>query len=113
MLGKVSSLARALGIILAVVAGFVAIPGLDVSLVLVLLGLLAGLLYNDDNRVALMVTAIALPLAAAALAAIPMIGAQLSAVASGVALSAAAGVASSVAVRLFGLVKGDLLGITK
>lgn len=113
MLGKVASLARALGVILAVVAGFVTIPGLDVSLALVLLGLVSGLLYNDDNRMILMVTALALPLAAAALALIPMVGEQLGTVAIGIALSAAAAVATSVAIRLFGLIKSDLLGMTK
>ena len=112
MIGKITGLARALAILLAVIAGFVAIPGLNVPLVLVVLGLVAGISYCDDSRVGLMVTALALPVAATALAVLPVLGAQLSAVAGNVGLSVAAGVASSVAMRLFALVKGDVVGLS-
>ena len=43
MLTKISGLARALYIILAIVAGFVALGMMNVPLVLVVLGLVAGL----------------------------------------------------------------------
>ena len=112
MIGKITGLARALAILLAVIAGFVAIPGLNVALILVILGLIAGISYGDDSRVGLMVTAIALPLAAVALGNLPVLGAQLSAALGNVGLTAAAAVASSVAIRLFNLVKGDLMGLT-
>jgi hypothetical protein len=42
-LGKIAGLARALSILLSVVYAFVAIPGVDNGLVLVVLGLIAGL----------------------------------------------------------------------
>ena len=43
MLMKIGGLARALAIILAIVAGFVALNMMNVPLVLVVLGLIAGL----------------------------------------------------------------------
>ena len=43
MLNKVSGLARSLAILLAIIAGFVALGAMDVALVLVVLGLIAGI----------------------------------------------------------------------
>jgi hypothetical protein len=48
MLNKVTGLARALAILLAVVAGFVAVPT-NVALVLVILGVIAGIGYGAED----------------------------------------------------------------
>ncbi len=113
MLGKICGLARALAIILAVVAGFVAIPGLDVTLTIVVLGLVAGICYTEDSLRGLILLALVLPLSGVALAHLPMVGAQLSAVAGYMALGAASAVASCVALLTFNTLKGDLTGLTK
>ena len=113
MLGKVAGLARALAIILAVVAGFVAIPHLDVGLILVILGLIAGLGYCEDTITRLVLTVLVLPAVSVALGTIPAIGAQLGAAATNVALAAASAAATAIAIRLFNLAKGDLLGLGK
>ncbi|MEY2942755.1 MAG: hypothetical protein RLY97_769 [Pseudomonadota bacterium] len=113
MLGKIAGLARALAILLSVVYAFVAIPGVDAGLVLVVLGLIAGVLYGDDTRGGLILTVLVLPAAAVALGHIPAIGTQLGAIASNLGLSAAGAVATSLACRLFGVVKGDLTGLGK
>lgn len=110
MLNKVAGLARAVGLILAVVAAFVAIPA-QVPLILVVLGLIAGLNYGTDDITRLAVTAIALPLVGAALGTIPQIGAQLTAVAANAALAVAGALATRVAVRLYELVVGDVKGL--
>lgn len=112
MLGKVGGLARALAIILAVIAGIVTIPNLDTALVLVILGLIAGLAYGDDTVTRLVLTVLVLPAVAAALSLIPVIGPQLGAIAANVAIAAAGAAATAIAIRLFNLVKGDLLGLT-
>lgn len=113
MVGKIAGLARALAILLAVVAGVVTIPGVDVRIVLVILGLIAGIGYGDDTRSRIILTALVLPLVSAALALLPVVGAYLGAIAANVGLAAAGAVATSVAIRLFNLVKGDLTGLTK
>lgn len=113
MLGKVARLARALAIVLAVVAGFVAIPNLNVAMVLVVLGLVAGLAYDDDSATRLVLTVLVLSLVGSALSTIPGIGSQLGAIAANVALVGAGAVATVLAVRLFGLVKNDLAGLAK
>jgi hypothetical protein len=110
MLNKVAGLARAVGLILAVVAAFVAIPA-QVPLILVVLGIVAGLAYSSEDIVRLAITAVALPLVGAALAVIPQIGTQLTAVAGNAALAVAGALATRVAVRLYELVVGDLKGL--
>ena len=49
MLTKIGGLARALAILLAIVAGFMALNMMDVPLVLVVLGLVAGLAMAEDR----------------------------------------------------------------
>src|SRR3954469_14332602 len=80
MLNKIGGLARALYILLAVVAGFVAIGAMDVALVLVVLGLIAGISMPKERMVLAGVAVIALPLVGAALGHIPQVGTQLTAV---------------------------------
>jgi hypothetical protein len=111
MISKVAGLARALAIILAVVAAFITIPNLNVALVLVILGLIAGLAYSEDNVTRLILTVLVLPAVAVALATIPAIGSYLGAVATNVALAATGASATLIAIRLFNLVKGDLTGL--
>lgn len=111
MLGKVAGLARALGIILALVAAFVSIPNLNVALVLVVLGLIAGLTYTDEGATRLFLTVLVLPAVGLALNAIPQIGAQLGAVATNVAILAASAAATYIAIRLFNIAKDDLMGL--
>ena len=111
MIGKVAGLARALAILLALVAAFVAIPGLNLALVLVVLGLIAGLAYGADDSIRLALSVLVLPAVGAALGYIPAIGVQLGTLATNLALAAAGALATLLAIRLFNLVKGDLMGL--
>ncbi len=113
MLAKAGGLARALAIILSVVAAFVAIPNLDVALVLVILGLISGVIYADEMLSVLLLSILALPLVGSALGNVPAIGEQLGALANNVALSAAGAAATAIAIRLFNVVKGDVGGLGK
>ena len=112
MLNKVSSLARALAIILAVVAGFVALGGMNTALLLVVLGLISGISLPREEVMRVGVTVLVLPAVAAALGNIPAIGEQLGAVAGNVGLAAAGAVAAGIAMTLFNVVKTDLMGLT-
>ena len=60
MLNKISGLARTLYIVLAIVAGFVALGTMNVPLVLVVLGLIAGIALPMERMVLAAVTIIAL-----------------------------------------------------
>ena len=62
MLTKIGGLARAIAIILAIVAGFVALTMMNVPLVLVVLGLIAGLAMPDERMVLTAAIVIALPI---------------------------------------------------
>src|SRR5437868_4812386 len=61
MLMKIGGLARAIAIVLAIVAGFVALNMMNVPLVLVVLGLVAGLAMTEDRVIMTAVTLIAPP----------------------------------------------------
>jgi hypothetical protein len=103
MLNMVSGLARTLYILLAIVAGFVAIGTMNVALVLVVLGLIAGITLPRDRYVIAAATVIALPILGAALANIPMIGVQLGAVCGNLQVAMAGAVAMAMVLRLYEL----------
>ena len=112
MLMKIGGLAHAIAIILAIVAGFVALNMMNVPLVLVVLGLIAGLAMPEDRLVLTTVTLIALPIVGAALGNIPTIGAQLSTVCGNLQLAMAGAIATSIAMRLYHLTMDGVTGMT-
>ena len=103
MVNMISGLARTLYIVLAIVAGFVALGTMDVALVLVVLGLIAGITLPVERYVTAAVTVIALPFLGAALGHIPTIGAQLGAVCGYLQLGMAGSVATAMVLRLYQL----------
>lgn len=111
MLTKIGGLARALAILLAIVAGFVAIGAMDVALVLVVLGIIAGLALTDDRILMNAALVIALPIIGAALTHIPTIGAQLNAVALNLQIAIAGGLATAIAIRMYHLVMNGIMGM--
>src|SRR5919112_827087 len=108
---KIGGLARALYILLAIIAGFVALKMMDVTLVLVVLGLVAGLAVPRERMVLLAALVIALPIVGTALAHIPSIGAQLTAVAGNLQMAAAASLATALAIFLYEMVMEGVMGI--
>ena len=112
MMNKISGLARALYIILAIVAGFVALGGLDVALVLLVLGLIAGITMPRERLLLAFAAVIALPMVGAALTRIPEIGAQLNAVMTNLQLGIAGAATSALTILLYGLVMEGVTGLT-
>lgn len=111
MLKKIGGLARALYILLAIVAGFIAISMMDVTLVLVVLGLIAGLAVPRDRMILLAALVIALPTIGVALGHIPAIGAQLTAIAGNLQMGAAGSLATALAIMLYELVMEGVTGL--
>jgi hypothetical protein len=112
MLKKIGGLARALAIVLAIVGGFVALTMMNLPLILVVLGLIAGLAMPEDRLVLTTVTLIALPMIGAALTAIPAVGAQLAAVCGNLQLAIAGGLATTIAIRLYNMTMDGVMGLT-
>ena len=110
MLNKISGLARTLYIVLAIVAGFVALGKMDVALVLVVLGLIAGISLPMERMVLAAATIIALPIVGGALAHIPTIGAQLNAVTANLQLAMAASFATALVMALYALAMDGVTG---
>jgi hypothetical protein len=111
MLMKIGGLARALYVILAIVAGFVALNMMNVPLVLVVLGLIAGLAMTKENMALAAITVVALPMVGAALGNIPAIGAQLTAVCGNLQLGVAGAFATALAIFLYHMIMGSLMGL--
>jgi hypothetical protein len=112
MLMKIGGLARALAILLAIVAGFMALNMMNVPLTLVVLGLIAGLAMTEDRLVLSTVTLVALPIIGTALAQIPTVGAQLNAVALNLQMAIAGALATTIAIRLYHMTMDGVMGLT-
>jgi hypothetical protein len=108
---KIGGLARALAILLAIVAGFMALNMMNVPLTLLVLGLIGGLATAQDRLLMTTVTLIALPIIGAALTHIPAIGAQLNAVALNLQMAMAGALATSIAMRLYHLTMDGVMGV--
>jgi len=111
MLMKIGGLARALAIILAIVAAFVALNMMNVPLVLVVLGLIAGVALSDERMVVNVALVIALPIIGTALTHIPTVGAQLNAIALNLQMAMAGAVATAMAIRMYHLVMEGVMGL--
>jgi hypothetical protein len=111
MLMKIGGLARAIAIILAIVAGFVALTIMNVPLVLVVLGLVAGLALPEERQVAAMLVVVVLPIVGTVLTQIPTIGAQLNAVALNLQIATAGAVATAIAIRFYHLAMDGVTGL--
>lgn len=89
MLNKVTGLAGALAVLLAIVVAFVPMAGFNAALAILFLGMVRGIDVPDDGMPRMGLAALALPVAAAAMTSIPALGTQLSAMLGGLALAAA------------------------
>ena len=112
MLKKISGLARTLYIVLAIVAGFIALGTMNVALVLLGLGLVAGITMPRERMLLTAATVIALPTIGAALGRVPAIGTQLTAVAGNLQIAIAGAFASAIAILLYELAMEGVTGVT-
>ena len=106
MLNKVSGLCRALYIVLAIVAAFIPMGGMDVARADLVSE--AGALVDELAAA----TVIALPIIGTALGHIPQVGTQLTAVAGNLQVAIAGGVATAIAMRLYRLALDGVTGLT-
>ena len=113
MLNKVSAVARIVGLLLAIVAGFMPGLGFDIALVLVVLGLVAGISMPAENIIRVGVFVLVASSIGAALAHLPAIGTQLGGVFGALGLFAAASLATAIALMLFHRTKEDAMGLGK
>jgi hypothetical protein len=111
MLTKIGGLARALYILLAIIAGFVALGTMNTALVLVVLGLIAGISMPRERMVLAGIVIVALPIVGAALGSIPSIGAQLIAICANLQMGVAGAFATAMAIMLYELVMEGVTGM--
>jgi hypothetical protein len=111
MLVKIGGVARALAILLAIVAAFIALGALNIPLVLLILGLVAGLAMPEERMLTALAAIIALPIIGTALSQIPTIGAQLNAVALNLQMAMAGAAATAMAIKLYHLTMEGVTGM--
>ena len=111
MLMKISGLARALYILLAIIAGFVVLGTVNVALVLLVLGLIAGISMPRERMVLAGVLLVALPIMGTALGQIPSIGAQLGAITGHLQMALAGALATAVAILMYEFVMEGVMGM--
>lgn len=112
MLTKISGLARTLYILLAIIAAFVSLGTLNVTLVLFVLGLVAGLpLVAKEDLIWRAVSVLVLPIIATVLATIQAVGEQLSALAGNLQIGLAGAVATAIARQLYMLAVDGVTGL--
>ena len=112
MINKIGGLARVLYILLAIVAGFVALGNLNVAMILLVLGLIAGMSMPRDRMVLAGVILIALPIVGTALGTLPAIGAQLAAIMVNLQMALAGAMATAIAMLCYDLVMEGITGLT-
>ena len=112
MLKKIGGLARAIYIVIAIVAGFIAMGTLNIGMVLLVLGLLAGLALPRERMVLTGIAVLTLPIIGAALGQLPAIGAQLTAVAGNLQIGATGALATATAILLYELFMDGVMGMT-
>lgn len=109
---KIGGLATALAVVLAVVTGFVAIPGFDAALIILVLGIVGGIAADQDGAVRMYLAVLVLPAVGAALMAIPAVGEYLNAIFNNLGV-AAAGVSATLVVRkVIEVVMGTVSGLS-
>lgn len=111
MLSKISGLARIIAVLLAIVAGIVTLPGLDVVTVLIVLGAIAGLSTKREDLPNLLILVIALPVVAMVLGNLPSVGDQLSGIFANFGVAVAGHAAVGVLIAVYNTVMGDLKGL--
>ena len=111
MLVKIGGVARALAILLSIVAAFVALGAMNIPLVLLILGLVAGLAMPEERMLTALAAIIALPIIGTALSQIPTIGAQLNAVALNLQMAMAGAAATALAIKLYHLTMEGVTGM--
>ena len=111
MLTKITGVARILAVLLAIIAGIIALPGLDVVTVLIILGLIAGIGVPRENLLNVLLAAIALPLIGTVLGNLPAVGVQLGDIFGNFGTAVAGAAAMAFVINLYHLVMGDVKGL--
>lgn len=107
-MNKLSAAAGLVGLLIAVLGAFMAIPGIDAGVAMVVLGIIAGLAYPEDRHVGLFLAVLLYPVAAAAVGGIPAVGGYLGTILGNIGMVAAGAAATALTMRVIGIVKANL-----
>lgn len=108
---KLTGLAAALAVLLAIVAGVVPNLGFEVGMVLVILGIIGGITAPQDLAVRVYVAVLAFPVVGAALGTIPAVGDYLNDIFRNFGMAAAGIAATLMAIRVYNMAKDGLMGL--
>lgn len=113
MLNKLTGLAGAVATLLAIVAPFLTGMDMNFGVVLVILGLIAGIGLSDEGMPKMGLATVALPVAAAALGGLPEFGDKLGGIAMGWGMACAGSFVMGVAIRAVKRAIATFTGLAK
>ena len=105
---KLAAIAGLVALLIAVLAAFMEIPGIDAGVAMVLLGIIAGLGYTQDRFVGLMLAVLVYTNAATAAGMIPAVGEYLGAIIGNVGIIATGVAVTVLVMRVVEIVKANI-----
>lgn len=109
---KLTGLASLAAIILAIVAGVMPNLGFDAGMIILILGIIAGISADQDNAVRMFLAVLVLPVVAAGLGGLEAIGGYLAGIFGNLAVAATGISATLIARRIYEMVMANIQGLT-
>ena len=108
---KIGAIAGLLGLLVAILAAFMTMP-MDAAMLMVVLGVIAGIAYDMDRMVGLMLAVLVYPIAGTTLGAIPTIGEPIGAILTNIGVVAAGAAATVLVRRVIEIVQANIGELT-
>ena len=109
---KLTGLASLLAVILAIVAGVMPNLGFDAGMIILILGIIAGISADQDNAVRMYVAVLVLPVVAAGLGGLEAVGGYLAGIFGNLAVAATGISATLIARKVYEMAMGNVQSLT-
>jgi len=109
---KLTGLASLLAVVLAIVAGVMPELGFDAGMVILILGIIAGIGADQDNAMRMYLAVLVLPMVATGLAGLQAVGGPLAGISGNLAVVATGMAATLIARRVYEMAMGDIKRLT-
>jgi hypothetical protein len=109
---KLTGLASLLAVILAIVAGVMPNLGFDAGMIILILGIIAGISADQDNAIRMYIAVLVLPVVAAGLGGLEAVGVYLSGIFGNLAVAATGISATLIARKVYEMAMGNVQTLT-
>jgi len=109
---KLTGLASLLAVVLAIVAGVMPELGFDTGMVILILGIIAGISADQDNAVRMYLAVLVLPAVAAGVSGLQAVGGPLAGIFGNLAVAATGISATLIARKVYEMAMGNIQSLT-